>query len=114
MKMLKLAQKIAVELKPDKYRVISIITDKRDRILSIGVNSYNKSHPKQAEYAKRVGQPKKIYLHAEVDAILRLKEEGHNIYTVRLNKQGEMRYSKPCPICSLAIKEAGIKYSYYS
>lgn len=107
--MLDLAIKLASELQNRKQRIASIITDKRGRILSFGVNSYTHSHPKQAYYAKKVGQMQKIFLHSEIDALVHLKKQGHTLYVARVDKQGNPKPCKPCEICSLAIKDAGIK-----
>ena len=49
------------------------IYDKRGNILSIGYNSYTKSHPYQAKLAALVDEPYKIYLHAEIQAIVNLR-----------------------------------------
>ena len=44
--------------------VTAIIYDKRGRILSIGKNSYVKTHPLQARYATEVGLCEQVFLHA--------------------------------------------------
>ena len=53
--MLDKAIKLALNKKSDKYSLCAIITDKKGSILSIGWNSYKKSHPKQAYYAEKAG-----------------------------------------------------------
>lgn len=112
--MLKLATKIAKKL-PHKYKICAIVTDKKDNILGIGTNSYTKSHPKQASYAKRCGCSERIYLHAEIDAITRLRTgKPYRIYIARARGQAEVGTAKPCNICELAIKEAGIKEVVYT
>lgn len=95
-----------------KHSLKAIIYDKRGRVLSIGENSFIKSHRVQAEYAERVGTPYKIYLHAEIDSILKCRNlsKAHKIFVSRYNKQGKPMLAKPCPICMLAIQEAGIKH----
>lgn len=50
--------------------------------------------------------------HAEEVAIREAGEDnvrGAIIYVARINKNGEDRDSKPCPKCSLLIKQTGIK-----
>lgn len=60
-------------------------------------------------YAARVGQHKKIYLHAEIAALVKCRGIPYKIVIERFGSNGEPRNASPCPICSLAIKEAGIK-----
>lgn len=93
-----------------KENITAIITDKRGRVLSIGKNSYVKSHPIQAKHARMVGQESKIYLHAEIDAIIRCKNifKAHKIFVSR-EKNNKLCLAKPCPICMSAIEAAGIK-----
>lgn len=91
--------------------ITAIIYDKKGRVISIGKNSYVKSHPKQARHACKVGLPEKIFLHAEMDAIIRCKSllKAHKIFVSRISAKGKYVNAKPCPICQDAIKEAGIQ-----
>ena len=55
--------------------------------------------------------------HAEIGAILGLARsttEGATIFVVRVNRCGEYRMSKPCPMCETALKHVGIKRVYYT
>lgn len=99
-----------------EHTICAVILDKRGRVLSNGYNSYNKSHPRQFYYAEKIGNRQKIYLHAELDAIIRLNylEIPHTIHIARINKKGEPVCSKPCSMCELAIKDAGIKNVIYT
>jgi deoxycytidylate deaminase len=91
--------------------ITAIIYDKKGRILSIGKNSYVKTHPKQARHACKVGRPDKVFLHAEMDAIIRCKDlsKAHKIFVTRTSRKGLYVNAKPCPICQDAINEALIK-----
>ena len=91
--------------------ITAVIYDRRGRVLSIGQNSYVKTHPMQARHAKKVGQEERIYLHAEVHAIVRCRtlRDAHRIFISRWNKKGEPLNAKPCPVCESAIHAAGIK-----
>lgn len=93
-----------------KQNITAIIYDRKGRILSIGKNSYVKTHPLQAKYAKRVGEPHKVHLHAEIAAIVKCKNlnKAYKISVFRFNKQGKPMMAKPCPICMSAIKAANI------
>lgn len=94
--------------------ITATIYDKKGRILSIGTNSYTKTHPRQAEMAAKCGYHYKVYLHAEIAALVRCKSDGYKIKIERYNKSGDPLLAKPCEICELAIKEAGIKYIEYT
>ena len=91
--------------------VTAIIYDKRGRVLSIGKNSYHKTHRIQAEFARAVGLEKKIYLHAEVDAIIRCRsiDRAHKIVVSRFYKNGNPAKARPCKICQSAIESTPIK-----
>lgn len=94
-----------------KQNVTAIITDKRGRVLSIGKNSYTKSHTQMAIHGNAVGRPEKHFLHAEVAAIIRCRDlsKAYKIFISRILKDGEFGLAKPCPICERAIRLAGIK-----
>jgi deoxycytidylate deaminase len=99
-------------LQNQKQRICAIITDKRGRILSTGENSYSKSHPLQAYYCELARQDNhKIYIHAELQALVNLKgnKKADKIYLARISKTKEPLPCTPCPICRLAIADAGIK-----
>lgn len=113
--MLKLARKLAERWTEDgKYKVVAICENKQGRILSFATNSYKKSHPFQARLAGLVGQGAKIYLHAEIRAILRAREKPYRIFVARFGRDGSTKLAAPCPICQSAIKEAGIKLVEYT
>ena len=84
--------------------------NKRGQLLSVGFNSYTKTHPLQKWFAGLAGMNDKQYLHAEIDAILRAKgSKIHRIVVERYGKDGHPRLAAPCPICQLAIAAFGIK-----
>jgi tRNA(Arg) A34 adenosine deaminase TadA len=98
------------------HSLTAIIKDKRGNVLAIGKNSYTKTHPYQAKCAKEVGLPEKIYLHAEIQAILKCKDltKAHSIHVFRYGRQNTALNAKPCKICAQAIKIAGIKEIYHT
>lgn len=94
-----------------QQHLTAIIYDRKGRVLSVGQNSYVKTHPLQAKHASRVGLVEKQFLHAEVHAIVRCKDlsKAHKIFISRWGKNGEPMFAKPCPVCESAIKAAGIE-----
>ena len=88
-----------------KHHVTAIIFDKRGRPLSIGQNSYIKTHPLQLKMAEKVGLPEKKFVHAEVHSIIKCRDlsKAHKIVVMRYNKNGEPVNAKPCKICEQAI-----------
>lgn len=95
-----------------RFDITAVLYDKRGRVLSIGKNSYIKTHPYQAECARNVGLPEKQFLHAEIHAIVRCKQlhRAHRIVITRFDSSGLPKTAKPCPVCVSAIEAAGIKY----
>jgi tRNA(Arg) A34 adenosine deaminase TadA len=97
-------------------RVAAIVTDKRGNILSEGINSYEKTHPIQAQFALKTKKYKeRVYLHAEISALVKNKtDRAYRIYVARNHRNNNYALAKPCPVCTLAIKEAGIKEIIYT
>lgn len=94
------------------YKVIAIIFDKRGRVISVGENSYTKTHPIQRYYADKVGMQVKVFLHAEIDAIIKARKQikdAYRIFVCRYNSKGKPVCAKPCPICQKAIADTPIK-----
>lgn len=93
-----------------RQEVTAFIYDKRGHVLAVGKNSYCKTHPMMVLHGNKVGRPEKIYLHAEVHAIVRCKDlsKAHKIVVMRFDKKGNPMCAKPCPVCQSAIEAAGI------
>lgn len=94
-----------------KFDIKATIYDKRGRILSVGLNSYMKTHPWQGKLAKNVGRPEAIYLHAEIAALVKLKDwsKAHRIKVERYDSNGNPVMAKPCEICQSALRRTGIE-----
>lgn len=79
------------------------------RPVSIGYNQL-KTHPRYAD-------GKRAYsLHAEITALLRARCSvvGGTIYVYREDRTGQIGLARPCPSCTAALVEAGIKKVYYT
>lgn len=98
---------------PSKKKVGSVLLYK-NRVVATATNLDKKTHPLQARLAERVGVHQKIYLHSEIAALVKCRQECDTIIVARVNSQNKLRNSKPCPICSTALKEAGVSKVYYS
>lgn len=94
-----------------KHELTAVIFNRKGMVLSVGKNSYFKTHPLQARHTEQVGMPEKKFLHAEIAAIVKCKnlEKAHRIFVSRINQNGKPRIAKPCPVCISAIRAAGIK-----
>jgi len=94
-----------------RFDMIAIIYDKRGRVISVGKNSYFKTHPLQHKHSNIVGLPDKQFLHAEIHAIslCRNIKKAHKIVVMRFDTQGNPKNAKPCPVCQNAIESVGIK-----
>ena len=96
-----------------RYDVFAIAVDKKHREIVQRRNSYIKTHPMQERFANLAGEEDKRFLHAEIHAISRATKP-YAIYIARVGRDGTTKLAKPCRICELAIKEAGIKEVYYT
>lgn len=94
-----------------KHAITAMVYDKRGRLLSVGRNSYTKTHTMQAKAAKATGNPSRVFLHAEVAALVKLKDwsRAHKMVITRYKKDGTEGLSKPCAACMHVIRQSSIK-----
>jgi tRNA(Arg) A34 adenosine deaminase TadA len=98
-----------------RQELIATVYDRRGRILSVGHNHYTKTHPTQARYAALANMPHRMFLHAEISALVKCKSsDAYKIKIERYDAKGNPKLAKPCPVCELAIKEAGINFVEYT
>ncbi len=103
------------EMATKKYHILAKCYDKKGNLLAAAFNSYTKTHPLQAYFARKVGHPHCEYLHAEIHAILKCRGKLiHRITTERYDARGLPANAQPCPICQEAIKAFGIKIVEYT
>jgi tRNA(Arg) A34 adenosine deaminase TadA len=93
-----------------KHVISAFIYDKRGKLLSWGRNSYLKTHPLQAKMAQRAGTPERVFLHAEIAALAKLKDwsKAHKMVVTRFDSLGNPVLAKPCTCCIQAISLSGI------
>lgn len=96
-----------------RQRLGCVITNKKGRVIAAGFNK-KKTHPRQKMYAIKTSNDMHEDLHAEIDALVKCRHVPHTIYISRLMGNGETGLAKPCDICMMAIKEAGIKRIVYT
>jgi len=111
--MMLLASKEA-QTNPTKFKFGCVAVDSSYRVIAVAQNNPIKSHPRQKYYAVRVGKPENIFLHAEIQALVRCRSDPYAIYVVRLLADGGFGVSRPCPICKEAMKVAGVKKCFYT
>ena len=93
-----------------KYDITALAYNKRGRLLAVGRNSYTRTHPLQAKFGAKAGKPNAIYIHAELDALTRSREQVHRLVVLRYDIKGRPALAKPCPACQLAIKSFKVKH----
>lgn len=92
-----------------RFSITALAYDRKGRLLSVGRNSYTKTHPLQAHYAKVSGRREAIYLHAEIAALVKARGKVHKVVVTRFNSMGQPVLSRPCPACQLALRDFGVK-----
>lgn len=99
-----------------RFSVKATVYDKRGRKLTEGTNSYTKTHTLQAKYAVSVGLDDKIFLHAEIAALSKLKSfhKPYKIVVERYLSDGSTALAKCCKVCEAAVKAHRIKYIEYT
>ncbi len=98
---------------PSKKQVGAVLLSK-GKVISTACNLEDKTHPVQARWARKAGLDPKQYLHAEIAALVRCRRPVDSIVVARVNSEGKLRNARPCPICQLALQEAGIQKVWYT
>ena len=95
------------------FNLVAGCYDKKMNLISMGFNSYRKTHPKQFHYSSKIGKINGCFIHAEISAIVNAKNNDVDTIVVA-HYTNKVKNAKPCPSCMLAIKDAGIKNVYYT
>lgn len=99
-----------------RFSVFATTFDKRGNVIGCGTNSYQKSHPLMKHFAGVAGESDdKIYLHAELAAILAAgKKTPHRIFVQRYFNDGSPADAAPCPTCRAMLDAFGVKLIQYT
>ena len=97
-----------------EFYLIAATFDEHGRMTALAENNIWKTHPMMKKYATQVNLNHKIYLHAEISAIIRSRGSCHSLIVIRVNKNGAFSMAKPCPVCQAAILDAKVEHLYYS
>lgn len=106
-KFLKIAKEISYK-SPSKFKLSCLIVDK-NKIVTWGINNMAKTHPSCKTWGN--------FQHAELNALIGTsyeKTRGCTAYIYRETLQGNIANSRPCPVCMIALKQAGIKDIIYT
>lgn len=93
---------------------------RKNKLLAIGQNNPDKTHTQALKIANRFNTDASYpYLHAETDLISRIWGKHYidsslKIVLVRLNKNGELRNSKPCLKCQQILDALEIDKVFWS
>lgn len=99
-----------------RYTLVATCFDRKGRILGTGTNNYHKSHPLMQHFAVKAGESdEKIYLHAELSAVLQSgRKEIDSILVQRFHSNGDMANAMPCPTCQQMLKSFGVRLVRYT
>jgi deoxycytidylate deaminase len=94
-----------------KHNLTAIIKDRKGRVLAVGRNSYEKTHPLQYKAGVATGRPNQTFLHAELAALLKISDwqKAYRIEIFRYTKDGKPALAAPCKACQFILKQTGVK-----
>ena len=107
------AKKVAEQSDYGKFRHGAILV-KGSSIRNVSCNKHRHCHFGKRFRESHTGT---ATLHAELGAILgmsRCAAQGSTVYVARINREGEARISKPCPMCEAAMRHVGVRRVYYT
>ena len=92
----------------------------KNKLIAIGQNDPEKTHTRAYKLRRRFNQNADYpFIHAEIDMLSKLWGKVYidsrlKVVVIRLNKQGELRNSKPCKRCASIINALGINKVWWS
>jgi deoxycytidylate deaminase len=119
-----LKQSYAVAMSSNAPKKIGAILLKKNRIIASAVNDYHRTHPVQALAAQNAARifnepnlKKKTFLHSEIRALIKAREDADTIVVCRVGGHGgqELRMSRPCRVCEGYIRSCSdVVHIHYS
>lgn len=98
-----------------QVEITALAYDKRGKLLSVGRNSYIKTHPLQQRFARKARQHDRVFLHAEIDALIKARGKPvHRLVVIRLDRHNKPALAKPCECCQVAINHYGVREVEYT
>jgi tRNA(Arg) A34 adenosine deaminase TadA len=98
-----------------KYKITAKAFDKKGNLLAQSENNYLKTHPLMKYFADKVKLHDKLYLHAEILALIRCGDKKpYRLLIERYNIDGTMALAKPCPVCAEAIRAYDVSVLEYT
>jgi len=110
---IELAKRVAEQSNYGKFRHGAVLV-KGSSVRSVSCNKHR--HCSFGARFRKEGDGEAT-LHAELGAILgmdRSTTHGSDVYVARINRGGEARISKPCPMCEAAMRHVGVRRVYYT
>lgn len=108
-RLLELSHELMELNRPEHIKHITYLL-RRNKIISVGLNKTEKSHPKAGGDFRRI--------HSEFDAIRRIKDKSIlrrcRLVNVRVNKHGHILLAKPCSLCEVLIRAFDIRRVVYT
>ncbi len=92
---------------------------RKNRIVNIGFNDYNKTHPLTINYKNRFGNSYNYVsgIHSESCVVSRLKMDDLSEFTfvnIRIMNDGNLGMSAPCSNCHQLLLKYGVCKLFYS
>lgn len=99
-----------------RYQITAYAYDRKGKLLSIGKNNYNKSHPLSKYFAMLAGESQhKVYLHAEQQACLKAAgKKIHEVKVIRKHNDDTLANAEPCKTCKTMLRAFGVQKVTYS
>lgn len=105
----KLAWEATKHLQPVRNHCHASIILRDDKLVSLGLNR-RKTHPLANVYGYRNNE-----LHSELDALIRVprhQRDGLVLLNFRFSPKGDLRMSRPCPLCLPWCKATFVEIHY--
>lgn len=92
---------------------------RKRKILSIGINNYNSTHPRTKNYPSRYkGTGYIAGVHSEISSLIKLgymnDYSNLTLVNIRIGNDGLIRNSAPCLGCSQVLSGCNFKRIYYT